>query len=82
MRSRHGTYSPNRLSAMRRAAHMMRMKRCKDKTMTYAPHPISADDPLAYFAALTLPKPIPVPVVPAGRADRALALMYGYYSVE
>lgn len=52
--------------------------------MTCIPaRPIVADDPLAYFAALTAPnmrteRPMP----PQQPADRALHLMYGYYTVE
>lgn len=54
--------------------------------MTYIPaRPIIADDPLAYFAALNVPKARAEPnqgLVQPQPADRALDLMYGYYSAE
>lgn len=51
--------------------------------MTYIPaRPIVADDPLAYFAALTAPKARAERTVQPVPADRALDLMYGYYNVE
>ena len=51
--------------------------------MTCIPaRPIVADDPLAYFAALTAPNMRAERPTPPQPADRALNLMYGYYTVE
>lgn len=51
--------------------------------MTCIPaRPIVADDPLAYFSALTSPKLRAARAVKPQAADRALDLMYGYYDVE
>lgn len=51
--------------------------------MAYAPaHPFVANDPLAYFAALTMQKTPTVRLASLAPADRALDLMYGYYSAE
>ena len=50
--------------------------------MTYiTARPIVADDPLAYFSALIVPKPPRQPVQPQPAAQ-ALDLMYGYYTAE
>ena len=51
--------------------------------MAYIPaRPIVADDPLAYFSSLTPPKACAERPVKPLPADRALELMYGYYTAD
>lgn len=51
--------------------------------MAYIPaRPIIADDPLAYFSSLIPPQTQTTRPALVHPADRALDLMYGYYSAD